>query len=156
MAASAIDKWLRVIDEFSDLSEAEVDEHIRDLRNEIERAETKIGVLMALKRALRTPPPRPLRLDFEDADRPIAVEELAPSADEKRQAIIETMQAYPDRTWSPRALRDALEQRGLITNADEGTPTRLLLRRMVQQGTVQLAGKGAYVLRDKPAQVTVG
>jgi hypothetical protein len=70
----------------------------------------------------------------------------APSADRKRKAIIDVLREQPDRGWSPREIRTVLEGRGVITGEDEGTPTRLLLRRMVDQGLVQKIGQGQYGL----------
>lgn len=69
---------------------------------------------------------------------------LEPGA--KRGAVLTLLKEDPDRQWSPSEVRDVLIARGLITDSDEGTPTRLLLRRMTESGDAERVSQGKYRL----------
>ena len=66
-------------------------------------------------------------------------------ADVKRNAILELLRERPEREWSPAQLKSALVERGM-SDPDEGTPIRALVRRMAQDKAIVRVAQGRYAL----------
>jgi hypothetical protein len=147
VGSTQLDKWLKGIDGFADLPEEEIDARIEALRAELESTRLKLAVLMQLRGG---PAPRRIQVGRAPRAEPVAaiprkVDESTRPHDWKRRAVLTLMRSHPNKVWSASEIRDALISNGVMTT-EEGTPTRLLLRRLDERGDIQKVGTAAYTM----------
>jgi hypothetical protein len=136
VATSDIDKFLKSVEGLASLDPDEIASRLAGMRRDAEMLAIK------LERALggahrRAPKEREARPDVG------AAEAKAPPATNgrrpytwKRDAILAVMRSEVGRWWSPQDMRLRLRDDGVM-NADEGTPTSLLLRRIASEPEIE-------------------
>src|SRR5689334_19443074 len=130
--ATNIDRWLKGLDNLTRLDRGEIDERLTALRAELKTVQLKVAILTELRnQAPETSKKASDQLPLERDEQPVATPPANGDRahDWKRQAVLHLMRMQPDRVWKAADVRDSLIRAGVMV-ADEGTPTRLLLRRM--------------------------
>lgn len=169
MAQMGLDKWLKGLDDLTSLDPANLEQRLADLRQEQDAIQLKIAVLSQLLQRARqhqrdtevaaardfvaapggaaTPPPANGSLpDSRPPERP---------ASWKRDAVLALMREDSSREWSAEEIRRVLNERGIM-QGDEGTTTRVVLRRLAERGDVIKVGRATYAIHRPtfPAYVT--
>lgn len=152
--ATGIDKWLRGLEDLATVEPADLEQRVSDLRAESEVIQLKIAVLEQLlarsrRRTRRSAPAGNEESPKSTGDTGTGGEPRKPLPDRspswKRDAVLAVMRSEPKRKWSGTEIRDALIERGVMSG-EEGTPTRLLLRRLADRGDVIKWGPATYSL----------
>lgn len=153
--SNQLDKWLKSVDNLAGLPEDEIEARIEALRAEAESIRLKLAVLTQLRPGRSKGRSEPSR---SAAPQAVAQPSAAPVADSpstppqrrsygwKRQAVLELIQSKPSKTWSATEIRDGLIANGTMVK-EEGTSTRVLLRRLGERGEIQKVGQAAYMSR---------
>src|SRR5205823_6940346 len=129
--ATNIDRWLKGIDHLSGLERAEIDKRLTAAEAELRNAQLKVAILTELRN--RAPEGK------QDDQLPLGSDQRpqTPDGDRahdwERRAVLDLMRTEPARAWKASEVRDGLIHKGVMA-ADEGTPTRLLMRRMEEAG----------------------
>jgi len=158
MATTGIDKLLRGVDDLQRTdTTAEIDEKIAALEDDLANIRVKLAVLKELRKQPRRQP--------ADSERPNRAPTVIAKAGGgsltphgggmvevarerphgwKRDAIAHLVTSEPGRVWTASDVRAELNRLNIM-DGDEGTPTRLVLRRLHEAGLVQKVGTAAYV-----------
>lgn len=145
LVSTQLDKWLKNLDGLASLPEDEIDARIEALKAEQESIRLKLAVLQQLR-----PARSKARADLRaTAPQGASAAELPPqppqqrSYDWKRRAVLELIQSQPGKTWSASEVRGTLIANGTMAK-EEGTNTRVLLRRLAERGEIEKVGTAAY------------
>ncbi|MGA2470001.1 MAG: hypothetical protein ABSG64_04850 [Solirubrobacteraceae bacterium] len=155
MATTDIDRFLKGVEGLAALDPDEIARRLAAMRSDADMLSLKIAVLERMLGEARRRVPGQAAASRSDAPKAVANDGNRPYT-WKRDAILAIMKTEPHRMFSAADLRRRLRETGVM-NGDEGTPTSLLLQRMVKSepGIVERPpGKYAFVPRAtiaKPA-----
>lgn len=152
MAIPTIDRWLRGLEDLTELDPDELGSRLAALRADVQMMQLKIGVLEQLLAEAKRRAPRD---QLEQDPRPNETAEANSDREGrnpmwKRDAVLVFLRQHPHHMFRPMEIRQALRDQGIMSG-DDGTPTPLLLRRMTKSNQV-VHDDGRYGY--KPSEVS--
>jgi hypothetical protein len=175
MAQMGLDKWLKGLYDLTSLDPANLEQRLAGLQSEADAIQLKIAVLTQLltrarqnqheaqqeaeqMHATTTPQPSGGPVGGSVPSPPNGAGSAHRPPTWKRDAVLAVMREDPSREWSAEEIKRILNERGIM-QGEEGTTTRVLLRRMAEREEVIKVGRATYsvhrptLIQTTPAHV---
>lgn len=142
MATTGIDRWLKGLEDMTELDADDLDQRLAALKAEAEVLQLKIFVLEPLLERARKRDSRrrtiepPQAESADEASNGSAPKVHAPTT-WKRDAVLELLASRPHEMFAPVEVRNTLRSMGVLED-DEGTPMPVLLRRLADRHQVHV------------------